>query len=218
MISALVVGMVEAYTSVYLGSSKGALALFVLEMLILLIRPQGIAGAVVTLFLANQLMHRFTLPAEEEALMPPPAPVVAHAPVTRPAVESSTSTPTVAIRQESTVTAPAPTPAPTQEVVRPPEPVRTPEPVHKTEPAAVTPAPVTTVAADIPEARRYASTWTNVRADRRNSASVLRVLRPGEAVQVDSLSQGWYRVTSHLQPAGYVDRRLLDTAPLPVSP
>lgn len=46
VLSAFIVGMIEAYTSVYLGSSKGALALFVLVMLILLVRPQGIAGAV----------------------------------------------------------------------------------------------------------------------------------------------------------------------------
>jgi len=44
MISAFVVGLVEAYTSVYLGGSKGALALFVLVVLILLVRPQGLLG------------------------------------------------------------------------------------------------------------------------------------------------------------------------------
>jgi branched-chain amino acid transport system permease protein len=47
MISAFVVGLVEAYTSVYLGGSKGALALIVLVVLILLVRPQGLLGTVV---------------------------------------------------------------------------------------------------------------------------------------------------------------------------
>ena len=46
MISAFIVGMVEAYASVYLGGSKGALALFVLVVVILLVRPQGLFGTV----------------------------------------------------------------------------------------------------------------------------------------------------------------------------
>ena len=45
-IAAFIVGLIEAYTSVYLGGSKGALALFVLVMLILLVRPQGLLGTV----------------------------------------------------------------------------------------------------------------------------------------------------------------------------
>jgi len=46
MISAFVVGLIEAYTSVYLGGSRGALALLALVVLILLVRPQGILGTV----------------------------------------------------------------------------------------------------------------------------------------------------------------------------
>jgi branched-chain amino acid transport system permease protein len=46
MVAAFIVGMVEAYSSVYLGGSKGALALFVLVVLILLVRPQGLFGTV----------------------------------------------------------------------------------------------------------------------------------------------------------------------------
>ena len=45
-ISAFVVGLVEAYASVYLGGSQGALVLFVIVMLILLVRPQGLFGTV----------------------------------------------------------------------------------------------------------------------------------------------------------------------------
>jgi branched-chain amino acid transport system permease protein len=44
--AAFVVGLVEAYSSVYLGGSKGALALFVLVVLILVVRPQGLFGTV----------------------------------------------------------------------------------------------------------------------------------------------------------------------------
>ncbi|WP_321792467.1 branched-chain amino acid ABC transporter permease [Burkholderia pyrrocinia] len=46
MVAAFVVGLIEAYSSVYLGGSQGALALFVLVMLILLVRPQGLLGTV----------------------------------------------------------------------------------------------------------------------------------------------------------------------------
>lgn len=42
--AAFIVGMVEAYSSVYLGGSKGALVLFVLVLIILVVRPQGLFG------------------------------------------------------------------------------------------------------------------------------------------------------------------------------
>ncbi len=44
MLSAFIVGMIEAYASVYLGGSKGTLVLFVLVLVILLVRPQGLFG------------------------------------------------------------------------------------------------------------------------------------------------------------------------------
>lgn len=43
-VAAFIVGIVEAYSSVYLGGSKGALALFVLVLLILVVRPNGLMG------------------------------------------------------------------------------------------------------------------------------------------------------------------------------
>lgn len=43
-IAAFIVGIVEAYTSVYLGGSKGALALFILVLVILVVRPTGLMG------------------------------------------------------------------------------------------------------------------------------------------------------------------------------
>jgi branched-chain amino acid transport system permease protein len=46
MVSAFVVGLIEAYASVYLGGSMGALALFTLVLVILLVRPQGLFGTV----------------------------------------------------------------------------------------------------------------------------------------------------------------------------
>jgi branched-chain amino acid transport system permease protein len=45
-IAALLVGIIEAYASVYLGGSKGALVLFLAVMIMLLVRPQGLLGTV----------------------------------------------------------------------------------------------------------------------------------------------------------------------------
>jgi branched-chain amino acid transport system permease protein len=46
MVAAFIVGLIEAYTSVYLGGSMGALVLFIFVVLILLVRPQGLLGTV----------------------------------------------------------------------------------------------------------------------------------------------------------------------------
>ena len=43
-LAAFIVGMVEAYSSVYLGGSKGALALFIFVLLMLVVRPSGLFG------------------------------------------------------------------------------------------------------------------------------------------------------------------------------
>jgi branched-chain amino acid transport system permease protein len=43
-LAAFLVGLVETYASVYLGGSRGTLALFVLVLLILLVRPSGLMG------------------------------------------------------------------------------------------------------------------------------------------------------------------------------
>jgi branched-chain amino acid transport system permease protein len=42
--AAFLVGLVEAYSSVYLGGSKGALVLFVLVLVVLVVRPSGLFG------------------------------------------------------------------------------------------------------------------------------------------------------------------------------
>lgn len=43
-VAAFIVGLVEAYSNIYLGGSKGALALFVLVLLILAVKPSGLFG------------------------------------------------------------------------------------------------------------------------------------------------------------------------------
>jgi hypothetical protein len=61
--------------------------------------------------------------------------------------------------------------------------------------------------------RRYARTWVNVRESRSARAGILRVLQPGDAIEVDSLSRGWYRVVDNGRSAGYTHRALLGVAP-----
>ena len=65
--------------------------------------------------------------------------------------------------------------------------------------------------------RRYAQTWVNVRQSRNVAAPAVRVLNPGEAVLVDSLRGGWYRVLAEGRTVGYVYRSRLDSAP-PTAP
>jgi ribosomal protein L37E len=75
--------------------------------------------------------------------------------------------------------------------------------------APVTPTPPS------PLAKRFARTWVNVRGGRGRAAPAVRVLNPGDAVQVDSLSRGWYRVLIDGRVAGYVHRSNLDPASPP---
>ena len=44
VVAAFFVGLIEAYSSVYLGGTKGALALFVLVMILLVVKPSGLFG------------------------------------------------------------------------------------------------------------------------------------------------------------------------------
>ena len=44
IVAAMLVGLIEAYSSVYLGGTKGALALFVLVMILLVVKPSGLFG------------------------------------------------------------------------------------------------------------------------------------------------------------------------------
>ncbi len=164
-----------------------------------------IAGAVVTLVVANALIKRF------EIAPPPtsPQPALKSTPAARPQPQPLRES--LAADAESLDTAPSPPSRSPSESLPSPSPGGG---AAAPRPTAEPVAPVAPAAAE----RRYASTWMNVRAGRRNTAPVLRILRPGEVVQVDSLERGWYRVLSDRLPPGYVDRRLLDTAPPSGSP
>lgn len=87
------------------------------------------------------------------------------------------------------------------------------EDVAPVQPPAVPSQPITP-ALPGPLAQRFARTWVNVRGGRSRTAPAIRVLNPGDAVQVDSLSRGWYRVLIDGRAAGYVHRSNLD----PMSP
>lgn len=89
-------------------------------------------------------------------------------------------------------------------------------PTHAAAPAAP-PAPTATPAPAPPPPthsetgeRRYANTWVNVRAGPSGRAAIVRILQPGESVQVDSLREGWYQVLANGGPGGYVDGNLVD--------
>ena len=79
----------------------------------------------------------------------------------------------------------------------------------------VTPAPARQPARGL---QRYARTWVNVRESRARGAAAVRVLSPGEAVTVDSLRRGWYRVLTDNHTLGYVHRSNLASVPPPTRP
>jgi SH3 domain-containing protein len=82
------------------------------------------------------------------------------------------------------------------------------------QPPAASSASVTPAAPN-PPATRFARTWVNVRGGRGRDTPAVRVLNPGEAVQVDSLTRGWYRVLIDGRAAGYVHRSNLDSGSPP---
>ncbi|MGH7703190.1 MAG: SH3 domain-containing protein [Gemmatimonadales bacterium] len=119
----------------------------------------------------------------------PPEPVVESVPVRLAPAEAEPQVPPAA-------TAPAPDSA------RSPAPAPATTPIAAAEPAGP----------GQPE-RRFANTWVNLRAGRGNASPVVRILRPGDPVLVDSLRLGWYRVVAGGETVGYVDRSFLDRTP-----
>jgi DNA-directed RNA polymerase subunit RPC12/RpoP len=61
--------------------------------------------------------------------------------------------------------------------------------------------------------QRYATVFVNVRQSRSPTATTVAVLKPGDAVLVDSLRRGWYRIVRDGRTLGYADRRFLATSP-----
>jgi len=112
-------------------------------------------------------------------------------------------------------------PAPRTDTTHPPppappaakQPVAEPSPsrADTTRPAAPTPSPAPPPGNEL--LQRYARMWVNVRNRRRPDATIVRVLKPGEPVLVDSLRQQWYRVLIDGRPVGYVYRGYLTATP-----
>jgi RNA polymerase subunit RPABC4/transcription elongation factor Spt4 len=69
-----------------------------------------------------------------------------------------------------------------------------------------TPPPVETTVATV---TRWTANWVNVRADRDPDAEILRVLTPGQEVQVADLAQGWWAVYLEGEMIGFVARSLI---------
>lgn len=154
-----------------------------------------VVGVAVTLVVANALRQQVgvapRIPPRPEAAAPAPGAEPPSRPPSPPVGPAGAS--------ESLPDAPAPSPDPPRE---------SPDAAVAPAAPAVSPAAGVDTTAGL---RRYASTWMHVRAGRSGTAPVVRVLRPGEAVQVDSLSRGWYRLVSGEDPLGYVDGGLLDS-------
>jgi len=146
----------------------------------------GAAAAVlfVVAGISRQLQVTVGNPSVPTAV-PPSAPVPAAKPVTviSPPAPSESLRPAVADSPATAVT-PAPAPPPTPPPAAPPRHSETGE-------------------------RRYASTWVNVRAGPSGKAPIVRILQPGESIQVDSLREGWYQVLANGGPGGYVDGGLV---------
>lgn len=158
--------------------------------------PIGLIAAalVITVAVAN-LLRRYLTAGRQTAASGPVVP----APPTPARLDSA-----------ALVVSPRPTPAP--EAFAPP---------GDSLPAAPHATDTTTARTDEatapPGVRRYATTWVNVRAERSGTAQVVRVLAPGDVVEVEGLRQGWFRLVSAQLPAGYVDGRFLDSLP-PATP
>lgn len=151
-------------------------------------------------------------------------------PSAAPAPAPSAAPPETTVVATPTPPAPAPAPAPKETRAAPAESVRAVAPppsrppaesrpalTDTARPAADTARPVTPTVAAEPVSidvahQRYAQVFANLRAEPNNTATILRVLRPGEVVAVDSLQQGWYRVVID-QAVGYVAQQYLDTLP-----
>lgn len=158
-----------------------------------------LALVIVALVASNALRrHGSRSPDESSHVAGIPAPAT-------PAADSSTARAVTTPKTAPVTTALPEKPAPVAVAAQP---APAPAPAART-PPPTRPAPV----AGRSSGRRYATTWINVRSARNNRAPVLRVLKPGEAVSIDSLDQGWYQVVTADQVQGYADWRLLSDAP-----
>lgn len=165
------------------------------------------AAAVVTVLAVNAVGRKLSRMAASRTTASDTAPTPTAAPSPQPPQPQSA----LATADSPPVTAAPQAAAPAESVSQTVDSIR---PAPPSPPAP--PAPSVTPAVEIVSAsaeRRFARTWVNVRAERNNAASVIKILRPGELVLVDLLQRGWYRVVAGQQALGYVDGRYLGTSP-----
>ncbi len=150
----------------------------------------AVAVLIIVAGITRQLRVTVGSPSAPTVPAAPPLPVLA--------AESAAMAPAPAMSESSR-------PAAADSVATPASQKHAPAPVPAATPASPPSASSKT------EERRYASTWVNVRAGPSGTAPIVRVLQPGESVQVDSLREGWYQVLADGGPGGYVDGNLVDT-------
>ena len=153
---------------------------------------------------------------------PEPAAVTPPAPSQPPAATPTTG---IAPGKSGAPVSPAEQPADSTPASPPPTPAPAPAPRPQPPPAPVAAEPVVAepVAPALPidsaapgtgtQERVYARDWVNVRRARLANAEIIKVLRPGEPILVDSLEGGWYRVVIDSQTVGYVYRDFVASEP-----
>lgn len=95
------------------------------------------------------------------------------------------------------------------------------EQLPDSQPAESIPSTTTPIVAQAPPApattpqtvTRWTSTWVNVREDRSPSSQVLRILNPGQRVDVADLQRGWWALYAGGEMIGYVARSTLHDEP-----
>ena len=96
-------------------------------------------------------------------------------------------------------------------IVVPPPPGRD-SAVAPASPQVVTPAPRRISTSTL---NRWTLTWANIREGAGSEYAVVRVLQPGERVQVADMARGWWAVYRNGVFEGYVANSLLSDRPLP---
>jgi hypothetical protein len=101
-------------------------------------------------------------------------------------------------------------------IVSPPETVATARIDAAAPPPAVLVAPAPRTETRLPALRaKWTAEWANVRADRTVASPVVRVLAPGQKVEIGDLELGWWALFENGTLLGYVANSVLTETPPP---